>query len=109
MEIKTTIVYDEIAEARSWGFDTISCQGSSRSSKTYNILIWLIVEAATNPNTVVSIVRKTLPALKASALRDFKEIMIGLKWWSDKSFNKTELMYYFPNGSMIEFFSTDDE
>lgn len=109
MEIKTTIVYDEIAEARSWGFDTISCQGSSRSSKTYNILIWLIVEAATTPNTVVSVVRKTLPALKASALRDFKEIMIGLKWWSDKSFNKTELMYYFPNGSMIEFFSTDDE
>lgn len=29
--------------------------------------------------------------------------------WNDKAFNKSELIYTFPNGSQIEFFSTDDE
>ena len=109
MEIKTTIVYDNIEEARLWGFNTISCQGSSRSSKTYNILIRLAIEAMLTPNIVVSIVRKTLPALKATALRDFKEILTSWGFWEEKRLNKTDLIYSLPNGSIVEFFSTDDE
>ena len=109
MNIKTTVVYEQIEEARLWGFSTISCQGSSRSSKTYNILIWLILHAVSHPNTRISIVRKTLPALKASAYYDFKEILLAWKWWSEKRINKSDLIYTFPNGSTIEFFSTDSE
>ena len=109
MEIKTTIVYDNIEEARLWGFSTISCQGSSRSSKTYNILIRLAIEAMLTPNIVVSICRKTLPALKATALRDFKEILTSWGFWEEKRLNKTDLIYSLPNGSIVEFFSTDDE
>ena len=109
MEIKTTIVYDNIEEARLWGFSTISCQGSSRSSKTYNILIRLAIEAMLTPNIVVSVVRKTLPALKATALRDFKEILTSWGFWEEKRLNKTDLIYSLPNGSIVEFFSTDDE
>lgn len=109
MEVKTTIVYDNIEEARLWGFTTVSCQGSSRSSKTYNILIKLTIEAMLTPNIVVSVVRKTLPALKATALRDFKEILTGWGFWEEKRLNKTDLVYTLPNGSIVEFFSTDDE
>jgi phage terminase large subunit len=87
----------------------ISLQGSSRSAKTYNTLIWLIIYLLNNPNTRLSIVRKTLPALRGSVLVDFKEIMIRMKLWNNNSFNKTELIYHFPNGSWVEFFSTDDE
>lgn len=109
MEVKTTVVYDNIEEARLWGFTTVSCQGSSRSSKTYNILIKLTIEAMLTPNIVVSVVRKTLPALKATALRDFKEILTTWGFWGEKRLNKTDLVYTLPNGSIVEFFSTDDE
>ena len=109
MEVKTTVVYEHLDEAfKVWGYSTISCQGSSRSSKTYNILIWLILEAMQTP-TRISVVRKTLPALKASALYDFREILMSWGWWREKSFNKTDLIYTFPNGSTFEFFSTDNE
>ena len=79
------------------------------SSKTYNIVIWLITFCLLNPGTRISIVRGTLPALKGSVLVDFKEIMMNMLLWDSKQFNKSELVYTFPNGSWIEFFSTDNE
>lgn len=79
------------------------------SSKTYNIVIWLITFCLLNPGTRISIVRGTLPSLKGSVLVDFKEIMMNMLLWDSKLFNKTELIYIFPNGSWIEFFSTDNE
>jgi len=87
----------------------ISLQGSSRSAKTYNVLIFLIAYLLQHANTRLSIVRKTLPAIKGSVLIDFKEILYKLGVWQDKDFNKTELIYKFPNGSWVEFFSTDNE
>lgn len=62
-----------------------------------------------HPGLLLSVVRKTLPALKGSVLRDFKENLLNMGVWNDKAFNKSELIYTFPNGSQIEFFSTDDE
>lgn len=35
--------------------------------------------------------------------------MLDLKIWDERSFNKTEHIYSFPNGSFIEFFSVDEE
>jgi phage terminase large subunit len=87
----------------------LSLQGSSRSGKTVNILIFLVTYILEHNNTRLSIVRKTLPALKGSVLIDFKEILFKMDLWNDKQFNKTELIYRFPNGSWVEFFSTDDE
>jgi phage terminase large subunit len=87
----------------------LSLQGSSRSGKTVNILIFLISYILEHNNTRLSIVRKTLPALKGSVLIDFKEILLKMEIWNDKQFNKTELIYKFNNGSWVEFFSTDDE
>ena len=91
------------------GKTILSLQGSSRSAKTFNILIFLVVYILKHNNTRLSIVRKTLPALKGSVLIDFKDVLIRMKLWSDKQLNKTELIYRFPNGSWVEFFSTDDE
>lgn len=107
--IQTTRVYREIDNAFKSGCTTISEQGSARSSKTYNTLIWIIVYCLLHANTRASIVRKTLPALKGSVLVDFKEIMRNMKIYNERSFNKSELIYFLPNGSWIEFFSTDDE
>lgn len=109
MLIQTTRIYKEIDNAIKSGYVTISEQGSSRSSKTYNTVIWLIVYCLTHPNTSLSIVRATLPALKGSVLRDFKEILQRMGLYDVKSLNKTELIYSFSNGSFVEFFSTDSE
>lgn len=109
MLIQTTRIYKEIDNAIKSGYVTISEQGSSRSSKTYNTVIWLIVYCLTHPNTSLSIVRATLPALKGSVLRDFKEILQRMGLFNVKSLNKTELIYNFYNGSFCEFFSTDSE
>lgn len=110
MVIQTTKIYRTIDNAVKGGHRVISAQGSSRSSKTYNILIFLIAYMLSKPNKSLSIVRKTLPALKGSVYRDFKEIMQEkYKIWDERSMNKSEMVYTLPNNSFIEFFSTDDE
>ena len=111
IKIKATVVADEITEAVSNGFTTISEQGSSRSGKTYNTLLWLIGFVVNNPLFVykVSVVRATLPALKGSVLEDFKAILKRMNRWKEQSFNKTDLIYTFDNGSTFEFFSSDNE
>ena len=108
-KIQTTIIFSEIEKAKKEGFTTVSLQGSSRSSKTYNALIWLIVYCLNHPNTRLSIVRATLPSLKGSVFIDFKEILMNMLLFDEKRLNKTELTYHFSNGSWVEFFSTDSE
>ncbi|MCL1932350.1 MAG: phage terminase large subunit [Candidatus Azobacteroides sp.] len=108
-KIQTTKIYSEIDSAMNSGYTTVSLQGSSRSSKTYNALIWLIVYCLQHANTRLSVVRATLPSLKGSVFIDFKEILMNMLLFDEKQLNKTELTYHFPNGSWVEFFSTDSE
>lgn len=84
-------------------------QGSARSGKTYNILIWLVLYLLQNGGKTLSIVRKTLPALKGSVLRDLKEILETLEIYDPSSWKKQEGYYELSNGSVIEWFSTDEE
>jgi len=58
---------------------------------------------------VVTICRKTFPALRATVMRDFIEILKDLNLYSLEAHNKSEHIYTFPNGSIVEFFSVDDE
>jgi len=109
IEIETTKVFREIKAAFEDGYGTISMQGSSRSSKTYNALIWLIIYCMQHPNTRISVVRSTLPAIRGSVFVDFKDILIKMGIFDSKKLNKTEFTYHFANGSWVEFFSTDDE
>ena len=108
-KIQTTRIFRDIEQAAAQGYTTISLQGSARSSKTYNALIWLIVYCLNHPNTRLSIVRATLPAIKGSVLVDFKEILQRMGIYNERSLNKSELIYTFANGSWAEFFSTDSE
>ena len=108
-KIQTTRIFSDIEQAVAQGYTTISLQGSARSSKTYNVLIWLIVYCLSHPNTRLSIVRATLPAIKGSVLVDFKEILQRMGIYNERSLNKSELIYTFANGSWAEFFSTDSE
>jgi phage terminase large subunit len=100
----------------SWNWDALTSdkrfiinQGGSRSSKTYSLCQLIIVYCLQNPNKVVSIVRKTFPALRATVMRDFFEVLKDLNLYEKQSHNMSENIYRFPNGSLVEFFSVDDE
>lgn len=107
--LKGTAVGSSIQYAISHNYTIISEQGASRSGKTYNTLLFLIVYCLNNSNTRVSIVRVTTSALKRSVLEDFKNIMSKLELWDRRLFNASELIYRMENGSCIEFFSADNE
>jgi phage terminase large subunit len=83
-------------------------QGSSRASKTYNILIYWIYRLLQEDNKVLSIVRKTLPALKGSVLRDLKQILLDFNVYNENDWHSVD-GYYQLGTNLIEWFSVDDE
>lgn len=83
-------------------------QGGTRSSKTYSLCQLIILYCLQNEMKIVSIVRRSFPALRASVMRDFFEIMKVLDLYEEKRHRKVENIYEFPNGSSVEFFSLDD-
>lgn len=104
-----TVNFAKIEAAFQKHYTTVSEQGSSRSGKSWANMQWLIKQCVDVDGTTVSVVRKTMPAIKRSIYRDFKDIMIQVGLWNDKAMNKTEFVYNFPNGSWIEFFSCENE
>jgi len=84
-------------------------QGGSRSSKTVSLCQLIILYAYTNPNKVISIIRKTFPALRATVMRDFFEQINNMNLSNLIKHNKSEHIVTFPNGTIVEFFSVDDE
>ena len=110
MEIKSTVIFEKNYEAlNDPGIRFVINEGGSRSSKTYSLCQLVIIYCLQNNNKVVSVIRKTFPALRATVLRDFIEILKELNIYSVEDHNKSEHIYTFPNGSIVEFFSVDDE
>ena len=105
LKIQATNVFE-----RNWDATTrfVVNIGGSRSTKTYSILQLLIVKAleSTDP-LVISIVRKSMPSLRLSALRDFFDILKQYDLYNVENHNKTENTYLI-NNTLIEFFSIDD-
>lgn len=108
LELKHTIVLTKNLNAYNEGYRFIINQGGSRSSKTYS-LCQMMVFLCVQKKLTVSIVRKSLPALRNSVLKDLLEILKDNKIYNEQNHNKTENIYTFSNGSVIEFFSVDDE
>jgi len=84
-------------------------QGGSRSGKTYAICQYLIYLLTTREKRlVITIARKTLPALKGSVFRDFMEIAdkVGITYFAE--INKAEMTFKYKN-HLVEFISLDNE
>jgi phage terminase large subunit len=81
--------------------------GGTSASKTVSILIWLIAYAQTVENELISVVSESFPHLKRGVMRDFLGIMNNHNYFKDSNWNKTDFIYTFETGSMIEFFSAD--
>lgn len=104
IEINTTITFDNLLNSRSRITQHI---GGTRSGKTYAILQYLIVQGLQSRNDI-TIVRRTVPSLKRSVIKDFKDIMISLGVWDTNSYNISDRIYTFSNGSTLNFLNTDD-
>ena len=103
MDFETSVIFKHLEQSDK---RYIVEQGGTRSSKSYNILIWLIVYVLRNKGAVVSIVRKSFPSLRTSIMRDFFEILTNMGYYSETNHNKTESTYKL-NGGLFEFISVD--
>lgn len=82
-------------------------QGGSRSGKTYNILMWLIFAYSNrNSGKTITICRKTFPALRASSMRDFFDILKKYDLYKEANHNKSNSEYLL-NNNLFEFISLD--
>ncbi len=104
IQINTTCTFDNLLTAKERITHHV---GGTRSGKTYAILQYLIVKALQETQNI-TIVRRTVPSLKRSVIKDFKEIMVDLGIFSSESYNISDRVYTFSNGSLISFVNTDD-
>jgi phage terminase large subunit len=103
-KVKVSVVFQKNYEAKT---KIVVNQGSSRSGKTYSILqLLILVKSFQEQDAIFTIVRKTLPSLKASAMRDFFEILKNEELYDEQHHNKTENTYTL-NGNLFEFVSLD--
>lgn len=103
-DIKTNIVWKHLSNSDK---RIIIEQGGTRSGKTYNILMWIIFDyCAKNKGKIITICRKTYPALRATAMRDFFEILKENELYDEALHNKSSSEFQF-KGNTIEFISLD--
>lgn len=82
-------------------------QGGMSSGKTFGILTLLISYAQTYKDSVITVIGLSYGHLKDGAVRDFRRILEEVNLWEPEKFNRSELTYFFDNGSIIEFRSVD--
>jgi len=85
-------------------------QGGTSSGKTYSILQCLFVHALQDDGAIITVAGQDIPNLKVGALRDAQMIVsnsLPLQSYI-KDYNKSDRIYTFTNGSIIEFKSYDD-
>jgi len=106
LNLKSTNVFDRnYAEYQNKTRNVVN-QGGSRSSKTYSIAQLFLVILTTENNVVLTVARKTLPSLRATAMRDFFDIIKGQDLYREANHNKSDLIYKYKSNE-VEFISVD--
>jgi phage terminase large subunit len=104
---KATILFKQNYYAKS---NTIVNQGGSHSGKTFAIQQVLFCHACEAEKQVITVVGQDIPNLKAGVLRDALSIYNSSETLQAlvKSYNKTDRVFEFHNGSVIEYESYRD-
>jgi phage terminase large subunit len=103
VNIQTTVTFENLLDSKSRVTQHI---GGTRSGKTYAILQYLIAKGLEEKQTI-TIVRKTIPLLKRTVMKDFKDILQSLDLWKEDVFNVSDRIYKLGD-TTIQFISTDD-
>lgn len=88
-------------------YKIIALQGGTRSAKTWSTLQFLIELCMEFSGMSISICRETLPALKATVMKDFFAILEQEGLYKEENHNKTDRIYSL-NGNLIDYFSLDE-
>lgn len=106
LELKASELFTKIRDAKK---RNIVLEGSARSSKTYSTLQYFITDAyASKTHKDYDIVRQTLPALKATAMKDFLEILKSNGIYDESAHNMSDHSYRL-HGCNFNFYSADDQ
>jgi phage terminase large subunit len=97
----------ETVQAIEDGYRVIAHQGGTRSGKTYGIQD-VLIGLAYRTEYSISVTSISLPHLKKGAMRDWRELMEDKGDYDPGHHNMTDLLYTYPLGSYMEFFSVDD-
>ena len=84
----------------------ILLQGGTRSGKTYATIYFLIDFCLLYTGMEIDLVRDTFTALKATAWKDFKDVLLSLDLYHDKYHNKTDHTYEL-KGNIISYYGAD--
>lgn len=86
-------------------------QGGTSSGKTYSILE-VIFARLLEKKRLATVIGQDIPNLKRGALRDLTDRILPANSWMTtaiKKYNAGERIFYFRNGSVLEFVSYEDE
>lgn len=103
IEINTTVTFENLLDSIA---RTTHHIGGTRSGKSFAILQYAIVQAIEHTQTI-TIVRKTIPSLKRTIIKDFIDILKSLQLFREDDWNVTDRVYKLQD-SVIQFISTDD-
>lgn len=103
VNIQTTITFEHLLDSKNRVTQHI---GGTRSGKSYGILQFLIAKGLESKQTI-TIVRKTIPSLKRTLIKDFTDILKGLNLWKEDGFNISDRVYTLGD-STIQFINSDD-
>ena len=101
--INTTVTFENLLESNARVSQHI---GGTRSGKTYAILQFLIVRGLESAQTI-TVVRRTIPSLKRTIIKDFTDILKSLGVWDEMDWNTTDRTYKLGE-SIVQFINSDD-
>lgn len=108
MDWHTTRTFEKICAALDQEPRYIDNRGGARSGKTYaELQLAALLAMQDTRSTITSVVSENLPHLKRGAIRDFRDALTNEGLWNENAWNKSECIYTFPTGSIIEFFGAD--
>jgi phage terminase large subunit len=101
MEIQATKLLRELMD-NEW--DVAALEGSSRSSKTYSIIQFLVIKCLKIPGITIRAFRNDGTTCGKTIVQDFIHIMRWqFKIWDSDCYNKQAKRYTFENGSVFYF------
>jgi phage terminase large subunit len=106
LQIKATPVFNRLNKSTK---RFVLSVGSSRSSKTFSMLQWIVVECLKRrgEGIYISVVRASFPSLRRTVYREFVDLLKELKIYDESRHNKTEHLIEI-SGNYVEFFSLSD-
>ncbi len=103
LKIDTTITFEHLLDSKHRVTHHI---GGTRSGKTFGILQYVIVEAIKEQQTI-TIVRRTIPSLKRTVIKDFIDILKSLGIFKEDNWNVSDRTYKLQD-SVVQFINSDD-